>query len=154
MPAGTAGCSRSPAVSSGAGIAIRASTAAVVLAVAGIAAYISCWHACAVVREYGESGVIALLEPGTIDGLACASSMFSWVRSLLCLVALECPARVFATHLVGVVLAVVTAQKAGRAGLQQMQHPAWRRREVDQGSASANRNDVQFAVVATPENPW
>jgi hypothetical protein len=55
--------------------AIRASTAAVVLAVAGIAAYISYWHAYAVVRQYGESGVTALLEPGTIDGLVYASSM-------------------------------------------------------------------------------
>jgi hypothetical protein len=54
---------------------IRASTAAVVLAVAGIAAYISYWHAYAVVREYGESGITALLEPATIDGLVYASSM-------------------------------------------------------------------------------
>ena len=42
---------------------------------AGIAAYISYWHAYAVVRQYGESGVTAMLEPGTIDGLVCASSM-------------------------------------------------------------------------------
>lgn len=55
--------------------AIRASTAVVVLAVAGVAAYISYWHAYAVVREYGESGVTALLEPATIDGLVYASSM-------------------------------------------------------------------------------
>jgi Protein of unknown function (DUF2637) len=57
-----------PAVSGGVDRAIRVSTAAVVLAVAGIAAYISYWHAYAVVREYGESGV-------TIDGLVYASSM-------------------------------------------------------------------------------
>src|SRR6185437_2152540 len=44
-------------------------------AVAGIAAYISYWHAYAVVRQYGENGVTALLEPGTIDGLVYASSM-------------------------------------------------------------------------------
>jgi uncharacterized protein DUF2637 len=75
MPAETAGLPRPPAVSSTADTAIRASTAAVVLAVAGIAAYISYWHACAVVRQYGESGVTALLEPGTIDGLVYASSM-------------------------------------------------------------------------------
>jgi Protein of unknown function (DUF2637) len=62
-------------VSNTADTAIRASTAAVVLAVAGIAAYISYWHAYAVVRQYGESGVTALLEPGTIDGLVYASSM-------------------------------------------------------------------------------
>jgi hypothetical protein len=55
--------------------AIRASTGVVVLTVAGIAAYISCWHTNAVVREYGESGVTALLEPATIDGLVYASSM-------------------------------------------------------------------------------
>jgi hypothetical protein len=62
-------------VSRTADTAIRASTAAVVLAVAGIAAYFSYWHAYTVVRQYGESGVTALLEPGTIDGLVYASSM-------------------------------------------------------------------------------
>jgi len=62
-------------MSGGADGAIRLSTAAVVLAVAGIAAYISFWHAYAVVREWGESGVTALLEPATIDGLVYASSM-------------------------------------------------------------------------------
>lgn len=75
MPTQTAGLPRLPAVSNPADTAIRASTAAVVLAVAGIAAYISYRHACAVVRQYGESGVTALLEPGTIDGLVYASSM-------------------------------------------------------------------------------
>ena len=64
-----------PAVSGGVDRAIRVSTAAVVLAVAGIAAYISYWHAYAVVREYGETGVTAGLEPATIDGLVYASSM-------------------------------------------------------------------------------
>ena len=59
---------------------IRVSTAIVVLAVAGIAAYVSYWHAYAVVREYGETGVTASLEPVTIDGLVYASSMFSVVR--------------------------------------------------------------------------
>ena len=57
--------------------AIRVSTAAVVLAVAGIAAYISYWHAYAVVREYGETGVTARLEPATIDGLVYASCRWS-----------------------------------------------------------------------------
>jgi hypothetical protein len=75
MPARTAGLPRPPAVSSAADSAIRASTAAVVLAVAGIAAYISYWHAYAVVRQYGERGVTALFEPGTIDGPVYASSM-------------------------------------------------------------------------------
>ena len=64
-----------PAVSGGADRAIRVSTAVVVLAVAGIAAYISYWHAYAVVREYGETGITAQLEPATIDGLVYASSM-------------------------------------------------------------------------------
>jgi len=64
-----------PAASGGVDRAIHVSTAAVVLAVAGIAAYISYWHAYAVVREYGETGVTAQLEPATIDGLVYASSM-------------------------------------------------------------------------------
>lgn len=59
----------------GADRVIRLSTAGVVLAVAGIAAYISYWHAYAVVREYGETGITAQLEPATIDGLVYASSM-------------------------------------------------------------------------------
>ena len=55
--------------------AIRLSTAAAVLAVAGIAAYVSYWHAYAVVRAHGETGITARLEPVTIDGLVYASSM-------------------------------------------------------------------------------
>ena len=55
--------------------AIRLSTAAAVLAVAGIAAYVSYWYAYAVVRAHGESGITARLEPATIDGLVYASSM-------------------------------------------------------------------------------
>src|SRR5882757_8816148 len=55
--------------------AIRLSTAAAVLAVTGIAAYVSYWHAYAVVRAHGESGITARLEPATIDGLVYASSM-------------------------------------------------------------------------------
>jgi Protein of unknown function (DUF2637) len=55
--------------------AIRLSTAAAVLAVAGVAAYVSYWHAYAVVRAHGESGITARLEPATIDGLVYASSM-------------------------------------------------------------------------------
>jgi hypothetical protein len=46
-----------------------------VLAAAGIAAYVSYWHAYAVVRAHGESGITARLEPATIDGLMYASSM-------------------------------------------------------------------------------
>ena len=55
--------------------AIRISTAVAVLAVAGIAAYVSYWHAYAVVRAHGETGITARLEPATIDGLVYASSM-------------------------------------------------------------------------------
>src|SRR6266536_2253793 len=55
--------------------AIRLSTAAAVLAVAGIAAYVFYWHAYAVVRAQGETGITARLEPATIDGLVYASSM-------------------------------------------------------------------------------
>jgi hypothetical protein len=51
------------------------STAVAVLAVAGVAAYVSYWHAYAVVRAHGESGITARLEPATIDGLVYASSM-------------------------------------------------------------------------------
>ena len=55
--------------------AVRLSTAAAVLAVAGIAASVSYWHAYAVVRAHGETGITARLEPATIDGLVYASSM-------------------------------------------------------------------------------
>ena len=55
--------------------AVRLSTAVAVLAVAGIAAYVSYWHAYAVVRAHGETGITARLEPTTIDGLVYASSM-------------------------------------------------------------------------------
>jgi hypothetical protein len=63
------------ALTSGIDRAIRLSTAVAVLAVAGIAAYISYWHAYAVVRAHGETGITARLEPATIDGLVYASSM-------------------------------------------------------------------------------
>jgi Protein of unknown function (DUF2637) len=62
-------------LTSGIDRAIRLSTAVAVLAVAGIAAYVSYWHAHAVVRAHGETGITARLEPATIDGLVCASSM-------------------------------------------------------------------------------
>ena len=64
-----------PAVTAGVDRAIRVSTAVAVLAVAGIAAYVSYWHAYAVVCAHGETGVTARLEPATIDGLVYASSM-------------------------------------------------------------------------------
>jgi Protein of unknown function (DUF2637) len=62
-------------LTSGIDRAIRLSTAVAVLAVAGIAAYVSYWHAYAVVRAHGESGITARLEPATIDGFVYASSM-------------------------------------------------------------------------------
>jgi Protein of unknown function (DUF2637) len=62
-------------LTSGIDRAIRLSTATAVLAVAGIAAYVSYWHAYAVVRAHGEAGITARLEPTTIDGLVYASSM-------------------------------------------------------------------------------
>jgi hypothetical protein len=62
-------------LASGIDRAIRLSTVAAVLAVAGIAAYVSYWHAYAVVRAHGETGITARLEPATIDGLVYASSM-------------------------------------------------------------------------------
>ena len=66
----------SPAsLASGIDRAIRLSTAAAVLAVAGLAAYVSYWHAYAVVCAHGETGITARLEPATIDGLVYASSM-------------------------------------------------------------------------------
>ena len=62
-------------LTSGIDRAIRLSTAAAVLAVAAIAAYVSYGHAYAVIRAHGETGITARLEPATIDGLVYASSM-------------------------------------------------------------------------------
>jgi Protein of unknown function (DUF2637) len=64
-----------PTASLGVDQAIRVSAAIAVLAVAGIAAYVSYWHAYAVVCAHGGSGATARLEPATIDGLVYASSM-------------------------------------------------------------------------------
>ena len=69
-----------PAATAGVDRAIRVSTAIAVLAVAGVAAYVSYWHAYAVVCAHGETGVTARLEPATIDGLVYASSMVNLVR--------------------------------------------------------------------------
>ncbi len=63
------------AAAAGVDRAIRVSTAIAVLAVAGVAAYVSYWHAYAVVCAHGETGVTARLEPAIIDGLVYASSM-------------------------------------------------------------------------------
>jgi Protein of unknown function (DUF2637) len=69
------GAGYGPVVTTGVDRAIRVSTAVAVLAVAGVAAYVSYWHAYAVVCAHGETGVTARLEPATIDGLVYASSM-------------------------------------------------------------------------------
>ena len=68
-------CPKEPGQATRADHAIRLSTGGAVLAVAGVAAYISYWHAYAVVRQYGETGITARLEPATIDGLVYACSM-------------------------------------------------------------------------------
>jgi hypothetical protein len=73
LTAASAGYRATAASSTGRGI--RLSTAAAVLAVAGIAAYVSYCHAYAVLRAHGESGITARLEPATTDGLVYASSM-------------------------------------------------------------------------------
>lgn len=62
------------AVMTGVDRAIRVSTAIAVRAVADVAAYVSFWHAYAVVCAHGETGITARLEPVTIDGLVYASS--------------------------------------------------------------------------------
>ena len=70
-----AGTGYEPTVMTGVDRAIRVSTAVAVLAVAGVAAYVSYWHAYAVVCAHGESGITARLRQATIDGLVYASSM-------------------------------------------------------------------------------
>ena len=69
------GAGYGPVLTTGVDRTIRVSTAVAVLAVAGVAAYVSYWHAYAVVCAHGETGVTARLEPATIDGLVYASSM-------------------------------------------------------------------------------
>lgn len=55
---------------------IRYSTAAVVVAVAGVAAYVSYMHAYSVARTYGqETAITAHMLPLTVDGMIFASSM-------------------------------------------------------------------------------
>ena len=51
-----------PAAAAGVDRTIRVSTAITVLAVAGVAAYVSYWHAYAVVCAHGETGVTARLD--------------------------------------------------------------------------------------------
>ncbi|WP_395110591.1 DUF2637 domain-containing protein [Actinomadura sp. SCN-SB] len=56
-------------------LVIRASTAATVVGIGGIAAVVSFRHALEVVRENGETGVTAYLTPLTVDGLVFTASM-------------------------------------------------------------------------------
>jgi hypothetical protein len=54
---------------------IRWSTVLAVLMVAGVAGTVSYLHALAVVSAHGETGPVARMYPGTIDGLIYAASM-------------------------------------------------------------------------------
>ncbi len=88
----------------GADRAIRYSTIAAVSIVAIIAAVISYQHATAVIRAHGESGVIARIYAGTIDGLIYAASM-----ALLDAARRQLPAPVLARWLLGVGIAATLA---------------------------------------------
>lgn len=55
--------------------AVRWATVAAVIAVAGVAAYVSYWHAVTVVTALGEHDTIGHLYPVTIDGIIVAASM-------------------------------------------------------------------------------
>ena len=55
--------------------AVRWATIAAVVAVAGVAAYVSYWHAVEVVTHHGETGVRGHLYPIVIDGIIVAASM-------------------------------------------------------------------------------
>lgn len=59
----------------GTDLVIRWSTAAVVVGVAAVAAYVSYNHAYELVSQHGESGGTARVVPLTVDGLVYASSM-------------------------------------------------------------------------------
>lgn len=54
---------------------VRRTGYAAVAAVSGVAAWISYWHAVAVVGKHGEAGTSGHLYPATIDGLIVAASM-------------------------------------------------------------------------------
>ena len=55
--------------------AVRWTAVAAVLSVAGVAAWVSYWHAVAVVSGHGEPGLTGHLYPVVIDGLIIAASM-------------------------------------------------------------------------------
>jgi hypothetical protein len=54
---------------------VRWSTVLAVVAVAGVAGYVSYWHAVEVVTHHGERGVMGHLYPVAIDGIIVAASM-------------------------------------------------------------------------------
>ncbi len=54
---------------------VRLATVLAVVAVAGVAAYVSYWHAVAVVTRLGEHDTIGHLYPVAIDGIIVAASM-------------------------------------------------------------------------------
>lgn len=55
--------------------AVRWTAVAAVVAVAGVAAYVSYWHCADVVTRHGEPGMIGHLYPVVIDGIIVAASM-------------------------------------------------------------------------------
>jgi hypothetical protein len=55
--------------------AVRWTAVLAVVAVAGVAAYVSYWHAVEVVTHHGEPGIIGHLYPVVIDGIIVAASM-------------------------------------------------------------------------------
>ena len=59
---------------------ITIATALAVVAVAGVAAIISCQHAYKLIRSHGKSGMTAGLLPFTVDGAIWAARR-SWSRA-------------------------------------------------------------------------
>jgi hypothetical protein len=162
-----------PAAAAGVDRAIRVSTAVAVLAVAGVAAYVSYWHAYAVVCAHGETGVTARLEPATIDGLVYASSMVNlyaarrrlpvpalarWLLALGIIATLA--ANMAQGWSRGPVGAVIAAWLAGLAGAGLTGGPGWNAADhADQAAdrhsgsrgpvtAASQSGDINAAAVA------
>jgi hypothetical protein len=114
-------CPRERGTSSRADHAIRISTAGAVLAVAGVAAYISYWHAYAVVCEFGEAGITARLEPATIDGIVYACSMVT-----LYVACHQRPVPALARWLLALGIAATLAANIPRRTLSAWSSQAWR----------------------------
>jgi hypothetical protein len=102
-------------------------------------------------RGLGHGPVCALVSAWPALALVGSFEFSPGVPSLLRDVALECLRTALATHLMMCGACCPRCSEAWpRADLQQMQHPARRWREVDQGSTSANRDDALIAKVTTP----